>query len=675
MKRDPNLSTLADDPWLAAYRPILRARAERTRALARRLKGRLDRLKDFAAAHTFYGLHPHVDGWVFREHAPHATAVWLTGDCNDWRREPAYALSRISEAGDWEVILPPDALRHGQHYQLELEWPGGGGERLPAYARRVVQDPATERFSAQVWSPPNPHVWLHPRFRMPDRYPIIYECHVGMAQDEAAVGTYDAFREQVLPRVAQAGYNTLQLMAVMEHPYYGSFGYQVSSFFACSSRFGTPESLKALIDAAHGMGIAVIMDLIHSHAVLNTREGIARLDGTPYLYCHDGPRGRHPVWDSACFDYGRLATLHFLLSNCRYWLDEFHFDGFRFDGVTSMLYHHHGLGVDFVGYGQYFDDSVDEDAHTYLALANTVIHAVRPDAITIAEDVSGMPGLGAPPREGGAGFDFRLAMGITETWGRLAREIPDPDWQLPWLWHELTNRRADEQTISYVECHDQAMVGGKTLFFELTGSALYTGMHKGSGNLVVERAVALHKIARLLTLGTAAHGYLNFMGNEFGHPEWIDFPREGNGFSFAHARRQWHLRDDPGLQFGWLADFDEAMITAFSGTSGVLDAPVRTLCVDTGAKIIVFARGRFFVAVNLHATQSYADWEIRVPPGVYALVLNTDSPAFGGQGRIVDGQIFRTLSDVVGCERVEKLRVYLPARTALVVERRADDAG
>ena len=670
MIRDKSLRRLSDDAYLAPFMPVILSRAHHARELGDRLRGSLSSLADFASAHEFYGLHHQTEGWIFREHAPHATALWLVGDFSDWHRLPTYQLSRLSSAGDWEVTLPESALCHGQHYHLDMEWPGGGGTRIPAYARRVVQDATTHIFSAQVWNPPSPYCWTYPKFEVPARDPLIYETHIGMAQEEQKVGTYSEFREKTLPRIAKAGYNTIQLMAIMEHPYYGSFGYQVSNFFAASSRFGTPEELKALIDAAHGQGIAVIMDLIHSHAVLNENEGLARFDGTPYLYFHNGERGRHPIWDSACFDYGRLPTLHFLLSNCRYWLDEFHFDGFRFDGVTSMLYRHHGLGVDFLNYSQYFDESVDEDAYAYLALANQVIHTIRPDALTIAEDVSGMPGLGVPLSEGGTGFDLRLAMGITEAWGKLARDIPDLDWYLPWLWNELTNHRADEQTISYVECHDQALVGGKTLFFEMTGPAIYSGMHKQSGNLVIERAVALHKIARLATLATAGHGYLNFMGNEFGHPEWIDFPRAGNGNSFQYARRQWSLRDNPDLQFGYLADFDEALINLFAYYPHILEEPVKTQCIDNGAKIIVFSRGRLLIAINVHESQSYPDWEITVPPGRYELCLNSDSPRFGGQGRIVDGQIFDTLDQVVNHELVQKIRIYIPARTAIVLVRK-----
>ena len=562
----PSNSAPFGDPFLAPYAGAIAARAKNVGARMKALCPKGGTIADFACAHEYYGLHLRNGRWIFREWAPNATSIELVGDFNSWRADGSFALARVTgdPAGAWEGEWPEKAIRHGQRYHLIVRWIEEGsareGERIPAYARRVVQDPNTDLYEAQVWQPAEPYRWRHHvRRRASAAAPFIYEAHVGMAQEKGGVGTYAEFRENVLPRVVRAGYNTLQLMAVMEHPYYGSFGYHVGSFFAASSRFGTPEELKALVDAAHAAGLAVIMDLVHSHAVKNERDGLSRFDGTYYQYFHDGPRGWHDAWDSRCFDYGKTEVLHFLLSNCRYWLDEFHFDGFRFDGVTSMLYRHHGLGVAFGNYAQYFDDSVDDDAFAYLALANKLIHAVHPGAITIAEDVSGMPGLAAPIAKGGAGFDFRLAMGVPDYWFRLA-DIRDDDWSMGGLWHALTDRRAEERTVSYVESHDQALVGGKTFFFQMMGTAIYDSMHRGVRNLVTDRAVALHKLARLATAATAGGGYLNFMGNEFGHPEWIDFPREGNGYSYDHARRLWHLRDDPGLLYKCLGDFDEAML-------------------------------------------------------------------------------------------------------------------
>jgi 1,4-alpha-glucan branching enzyme len=456
----------------------------------------------------------------------------------------------------------------------------------------------------------------------------------------------------------------------MEHPYYGSFGYHVSSFFAASSRFGTPEELKALIDAAHGFGLSVIMDIVHSHSVKNERDGLSLFDGTPHQYFHSGLRGWHEAWDSRCFDYNKIDVIHFLLSNCRYWLDEYHFDGYRFDGITSMLYLHHGLGVDFMDYSQYFDATIDEHAWNYCNLANRVIHEIRPDAITIAEDVSGMPGLAAPIEDLGAGFNYRMSMGVPECWFRLVRDVRDENWNVGYLWHELTNSRADEQTVNYVESHDQALVGGKTFFFQLVDSDIYTAMARSHQNMRTERGIAIHKLARLATLGTAGHAYLNFMGNEFGHPEWIDFPREGNNHSYHYARRLWSLRDNPELLYWCLAEFDESMLRLINTTGALEQTRARRLYTSDADKIIAFERGDLVFIFNFHSTHSVTDYSIMVPPGKpYIVALDTDEEHFGGQNRISQDQVFNLIPDMRGNEMVTTIKIYLPCRTAMVLKR------
>ena len=668
--RAKNLAKLSNDPWLKPYLDQVRQRAEYIRAMEHRLTGGRISLDEFSNAHEYYGLHFREERWIFREWAPNATAIYLVGEFSNWEQDERFALNYGDGPGDWEIELPADALKHGDLYKLKIYWPGGGGERLPAYARRVIQDPETHIFSAQVWKPETPHAWKHPRPEGLDEPPLIYESHVGMAQEEPKVGTYREYREKILPRVIEAGYNTIQLMGIMEHPYYGSFGYHVSNFFAASSRFGTPEELKELIDACHEAGIAVIMDLVHSHAVKNEIEGLSRFDGTTYQYFHEGPRGEHEAWDSRCFDYGKPQVLHFLLSNARYWLDEFNFDGYRFDGVTSMLYHHRGLGTAFTDYSSYFDGSVDLDAYAYLALANRLIHEVRPDAMTIAEDVSGMPGLGATVDEGGCGFDYRLAMGVPDCWFKLANDIPDEEWNIGWLYHELTNHRADEQVISYVESHDQALVGGKTFIFELIDAAMYYSMGIDQHDIVVDRGIALHKMARLATLGAAGHGYLNFMGNEFGHPEWIDFPRHGNNWSYHHARRQWSLRDNPDLKFHALGDFDQAMIQLAREYHVIGEEPARQRLVNEGDKVMAYERSGLLFVFNFHPTQSFTDYGIEVQPGKYHLLLDTDESRFGGFDLIEKDQVFQSLEfdDPDGVRR-NRILLYLPARTGLVLER------
>ncbi len=655
------MAKLLDDDYLKPFETAIRGRAMNAFARANQLTGGKTSLADWASAHEYYGLHRTRRGWVFREWAPNATSMWLGGDFSKWRTDRAYECMRIPGTDVWELKLPAKAIKAGDNYRLEMRWEGGRGERIPAYARYVVQDPDTKLFCAQVYE--SKYKWRH-KTPKGAKHPCIYEAHVGMGGEEERVHTYAEFRDEVLPRVKKAGYDTVQLMAIMEHPYYGSFGYHVSSFYAASSRFGTPDDLKSLVDTAHGMGLRVIMDLVHSHAVQNERDGLSMFDGTDYQYFHHGDKGWHVAWGSRCFDYGKTDVIHFLLSNCRFWLDEYHFDGYRFDGVTSMLFWNHGLGDAFTNYGMYFNGSVDDDAWAYLQMANRVIHESHPGAITIAEDVSGMPGVAAPAEDFGIGFDFRMAMGEPDFWFRLAEKVRDDDWPMGGIFFELTNKRPEEKVVSYVESHDQALVGGKTFFFQLADAAIYWGMGKDQHGLEVERAIALHKMARLATAALNGGAYLNFMGNEFGHPEWIDFPREDNGWSYHHARRQWSLRDDPELRFKPLADFDEEMIKCIRD----VDGSAVELVANDPDKVLAFKRGKYLFAFNFNPTKSYEGYGILVPPATeWKHLFDTDEVRFGGQGRIARGAKYGPGLVPWRDELVQQIRLYLPARTATVL--------
>ena len=667
------LNLIKNDPWLQPFADAIIGRhndvVNKEKSLT---NGGKMSLKDFANAHKYFGLHTADDGrWVFREWAPNASAITLIGDFSDWQKQDKYALKNIGN-GVWEVYLDAEDLKHGQFYKMLVEWPGGEGERIPAYATRVVQDEQSKVFSAQVWRPADePYQWQTKTFE-PDTKPLlIYECHIGMAQNREGVGTYAEFRDLVLPRIAADGYNAIQIMAIQEHPYYGSFGYHVSSFYAPSSRFGTPEELKSLIDEAHRLGIAVIMDIVHSHAVKNENEGLGRLDGSYNQYFYGDSRREHPAWDSLCFDYGKNEVLHFLLSNCKYWLEEFRFDGFRFDGVTSMLYYNHGLGQAFSSYDDYYNGGQDTDAITYLTLANKLIHAVRPDAITIAEEMSGMPGLAIPFKDGGIGFDFRMAMGIPDYWIKMLKEKRDEDWHPTSVFWELTNRRADEKTISYVESHDQALVGDKTVIFRLIDKEMYWHMMTDDNDMTVARGMALHKMIRLVTLSTINGGYLNFMGNEFGHPEWIDFPREGNGWSYKYARRQWDLVDREDLKYRFLNAFDNAMVHLVSGVHNFQSLPVVKLWEKDDDQVLAFRRGDLVFVFNFSPDKSFTDYGVLTAPGEYSVVFSTDDPEFGGYGNI-DSKVthFTTPDPLYQPHGVAWLKLYIPARTAIVLRQK-----
>ena len=669
VSRPRQLKIVRDDEWLQPFEAAIQGRHEHVNNKIADLTGGKGSLSDFADGHLYFGLHRTPRQWVLREWAPNATAIYLTGTFNQWQELPNYALKRIDENGTWELKLPAKALHHLDLYKLSIHWDGGQGERVPAWATRVVQDEKTKIFSAQVWHPEHAYEWKKQTFR-PKRGPLfIYECHIGMSQDAEKVGTYNEFRLNVLPRIIADGYNCIQIMAIAEHPYYGSFGYHVSSFFAPSSRFGTPDELKQLIDEAHAAGIMVIMDLVHSHAVKNEVEGLGNYAGDPNQFFYPGSRHEHSAWDSLCFDYGKNEVIHFLLSNCKYWLTEFHFDGFRFDGVTSMLYYSHGLGEAFCGYPDYFNGHQDDNAICYLTLANLLIHEVNPSAITIAEEVSGMPGLAAPFKDGGYGFDYRMAMNIPDYWIKTIKERRDEDWHPSSILWELTNRRADEKTISYCESHDQALVGDKTLIFRLIDADMYWHFKKGDENDTVHRGIALHKMIRLVTASTINGGYLNFMGNEFGHPEWIDFPREGNGWSYKYARRQWNLVDNHELCYHYLGDFDNKMIHLLrNAESDIRKFPVQEVWHDDGDQVLAYMRGSLVFVFNFSPNRSYDGYGFRVPEGAYEVVLNTDATEFGGNGLADDTVCHLTNFDpLLAREHKGWLKLYLPARSAVVL--------
>ncbi len=647
------------DPYLAPYKEAIEKRHERI--LEERDKIALDgSLADGLNNHLYYGLHRDADGsWVFREWAPNASRIYLIGEFNNWRRTAAYSLNPIG-GGNWEIRLPAMFLHHQELYKLFIEWPGGGGERLPSYVRRVVQDPVTKVFCAQVWEPDEQYQWKSARPGARP-HPLIYECHIGMSSEEEKVATFEEFRVNVLPHIESLGYDTIQIMALQEHPYYGSFGYQVSNFYALSSRFGTPEEFKHLVDDAHARGIAVVMDIVHSHSVDNEAEGLSLFDGREDLYFYKGPQGHHPAWGSRCFDYGKSETKYFLLSNCKFWMEEYHLDGFRFDGVTSMLYWDHGLGKDFVGYDNYFNAGVDENAVTYLALAAMLVKEIDPDGITIAEDMSGMAGLAAPFEAGGLGFEFRMAMGVADHWIKWLKEKTDDQWSMGEIWWELTNKREDEKTISYAECHDQALVGDKTLIFRLIDKEMYTSMNIDSKSIVVDRGIALHKMIRLVTIATAGDGYLTFMGNEFGHPEWIDFPRAGNGWSYKYARRQWSLCKPDYLRYKYLMNFDSDMIHLFRKENLLAYKP-ELIRADEEKKVLIFRRKNYIFALDFNPSESFTGYAVEAPEGDWELELDSDEKRYDGFSRLKEGEVHHSDTGIT---------MYLPSRCALVFRRKS----
>ncbi len=657
------LKIIRNDPSLAPFEADLQLRMDNYHATKKALLSDGKHLRDFANGHLFYGFHPADGGWYYREWAPGAQQMYLTGDFCGWERH-AHPMENKGN-GVFELFLPGEnALQSGQRVMAIVVHEGQELERIPVYATRVEQDPETFGWSAVIHRM-EPFAWTDESFK-PEKKLLIYECHIGMAQEEGKVGTYREFRENVLPRIKDLGYNTIQIMAIMEHPYYASFGYQVTNFFAASSRFGMPEELKELVNAAHEMGIAVLLDIVHSHASRNTREGINEFDGTTYQFFHDGGKGDHSAWGTKCFDYGKHEVLHFLLSNLKFWMDEYHFDGFRFDGVTSMLYHDHGLGTAFTGPEMYFSMNTNTEAVTYLQLATDLVREVDPNAILIAEDMSAMPGLCLPIKDGGIGFDYRLAMGEPDMWIRLLKEKRDEDWDFNQIYYELANRRPGEKVIGYCESHDQALVGDKTLMFRLCDQEMYWAMDIWNGSGIIERGMSIHEMLRLLTMSLGGEGYLTFMGNEFGHPEWIDFPREGNGWSYHYCRRQWHLADDPNLKYHYLRDFEKDMV-AQAKKNHVIGGQDKQLLVHNEDNVLAYQKGGATFVFNFDPSRSFYGYFVpTADEGTYQVLLSTDDYCYGGQGRIYHQDYTATVQP----DGRVGFQVYLPSRTAMMLRKK-----
>lgn len=650
------LKLIEQDPGLRDFEPQIINRIEwyeNTKEYIERNFGSLDR---FATAHEFFGFNydKKLKGWWFRDWLPNAHQVFLIGDFNDWNRS-ANPLKR-GNFGTWEIFLPDseyaEKLVAGSKVKMHVIANNGALDRIPAYITQTIQK--EDKTFDGVFPGHDTYQWKDAKFNLSNiKNPIIYEAHIGMATEGEKVGSYKEFTNFMIPKIKKLGYNVIQLMAIQEHPYYGSFGYQVSNFYAPSSRYGSPNELKELIDTAHQNGLAVILDVVHSHAVKNRDEGLTELDGTELYF-----NGWHPDWDSRLFDYAKIEIKRFLASNLKYWIQKFHFDGFRFDGVTSMLYHHFGH-VSFDHYSKYFQDT-NNDAIIYLQLANELIHDLKPGLISICEDMSGMPGACRPVSEGGLGFDYRLAMGVPDYWFDTLETKSDENWNMGELYWRLTDRRSTEKSIAYAESHDQALVGDKTIAFWLMDKDMYENMSVFTESIVVDRGIALHKMIRLVTAALGGEGYMNFMGNEFGHPEWIDFPRQGNNWSYAYAKRQWSLPEQDHLKYKFLNNFDGEMVH-FLKESSILNAKDEfKIYEDNQNGILGFTKGGRVFLFNF-GKESFSDFTVHVPyQRDLEVELCTDDERFGGFNRL-DTDIKYPTPD-------NTLRIYLPSRTAIVLK-------
>jgi len=635
-------------------------------------------LLKFATGYEQFGFHRDASGkkWTFTEWLPAAKQVFLVGEFNGWKSD---CPMKSAGYGRWTVDLPDNAdgswfLPHRCQHRVRVEGPNGDWfDRVPAWSKLAWQDKTTNLFNGVFWEPDASDRYVFKNARPPKPTNLkVYEAHVGMGSIHERVATYLEFKDTVLPRIKRLGYNAVQLMAVAEHAHYGSFGYHVTSFFAPASRSGTPEELKEMIDAAHGYGLTVLMDLVHAHCSSNQMDGVAAMDGTDHCYTHGGAKGKQEQWDSSLFHYTKHEVLRFLLSNVRWWLEEYGFDGFRFDGITSMLYNSHGIGKGYSGgYHEYFGMDADIESHTYLMLANDLCHRLLPNSmVTVAEDVSGMPTLCRPVKEGGFGFDYRLAMAVPDMWIKLLKETPDDCWQMGHIAHTLQNRRWKEPCIAYAESHDQAIVGDKTTAFWLMDAEMYTHMSTTTPSMTVDRGLALHKMIRLVTLGLGGEGYLNFIGNEFGHPEWVDFPTELNGWSYQHCRRRFDLPEQDHLKYKFFEAFDELMQALENRFKFVASEHQYCSLKNEGDKVLAFERGDCLFVFNFHPTNSYTDYRVgHTWDEGMKVVLDSDEARFGGHSRLEWGHSNAHPPGQAWDSRYHSCQLYIPCRTVQVLVR------
>jgi 1,4-alpha-glucan branching enzyme len=373
------LKVIDDDSYLKSFESNLEKRQKMFREKLDLLEKNEGGLINFCKSYEKLPFEFTDDCLIYREYAPNAKRLSIFGEFNNWNRDEYYGDK--DEFGFFCIKLPNKngkecLINHNTRLRISITLPDGGHvERNPAWSRYLIQN-KDNIYEAVFWNPTEKYQMKNSHVKVSNT-PMIYECHIGMGSSEERICTNREFADNVLPRIKSCGYNIIQIMAIMEHPYYGSFGYHVSNYFAISSRFGTPDDLKYLIDKAHSMGLSVLMDLVHSHAASNVLDGINYFDGTDYIYFHSLPRGYHSLWDSRLFNYENYETMRFLLNNIAFYMNEYMFDGFRFDGVTSMLYVNHGILHGFTGdYNEYFNENYDESSGVYLMLTNYLIKSI-----------------------------------------------------------------------------------------------------------------------------------------------------------------------------------------------------------------------------------------------------------------------------------------------------------
>ncbi|MGE0448840.1 MAG: 1,4-alpha-glucan branching protein GlgB [Vicinamibacterales bacterium] len=557
-------------------------------------------------------------GVHFAVWAPNAQRVSVVGDFNGWdgRIHPM----RVSiDSGIWEIFVPD--LPDGERYKFEIRT--HGGELLkksdpfavafehPPQTASVVRDISGYQWNDGDWmaSRADRGGWMN-------RPMSIYEVHLGswarVPEEEKRPLTYRELAHRLVPYVREMGFTHIELLPIMEHPFAGSWGYQVIGFFAPTSRHGSPEDFKYFIDACHRAGIGVILDWVPGHFPKDAH-GLARFDGTA-LYEHADPRqGEHQDWGTLIFNYGRNEVRNFLLSNALFWLEEYHVDGLRVDAVASMLYLDYSRRP-----GEWIPNRYggreNLDAIDFLRRLNALTHGEHPGTMTAAEESTAFPGVSRPAHLGGLGFTYKWNMG----WMHDMLEYVQTDAiYRRWSHTLVTFSMLYNYTENFILplSHDEVVHGKRALLDKMPGDAW-------------------QKYASLRTLYGFMLGHpgkkLLFMGGEFG--QWREWNHDES--------LDWHLLDDPS--HAGLRLYVQALNRLLQTEASLYEADFEPGgfrwidCNDNENSVVAFLRtareAHDFVVVVVNFTPvARHEYRVGVPaPGYYAELLNSDSSLFGG---------------------------------------------
>ena len=602
--------------------------------------------------YEYFGCHKAEGGHVFRTWAPNARAVYITGEFCGWdpRRWP---MEKISDGGIWEVTIP--GLNQYDLYKIVVESPDG--ELLyhaDPYASHNETRPGT---ASKVYDLPDYQwgdaAWMEERRKadIVNRPMNIYEMHAGSWKkgEDGETLDYERLADELIPYIQEMGYTHIELMPLSEYPFDGSWGYQVTGYFAPTSRYGTPEMMMRFIDRCHQAGIGVLMDWVPAHFPRDAH-GLRRFDGTPCYEYADPRKGEHPDWGTMIFDYGRGEVISFLISSAANWADRYHIDGLRVDAVASMLYLDYGK-KDGNWMPNIYGGNWNLEAIELLKRFNNYLHSAFPGVVTIAEESTAFPKVTHPVDEDGLGFDFKWNMG----WMNDTIRYMQTD---PFFRKGVHNNLTFSLTYAFSEnyilplSHDEVVHGKASLIGKMPG----------------EYEVKFANLRAYIAYMYAHPGKkLVFMGSEMAQfDEWSEEKTIGwDLLKFDMHRKFW--------------EFSKALCRFYRETSpfweedGSWDGFDWLSCDNAEQNIISFLRrdhaGNELIVVCNFSSVTREKYRIGVPRrGRYDELFSTDNADFGGSGTL-NGQVYTKQAPMHG--RPCCVELTLPAFSTIFLYKKA----